>query len=251
MVRAARARGFVVYDGPSLLTGRPIIALLAMQSGNTQTGPMPQLWILCRDAEPGDAIHTDANADVCGSCPAQGEIVDGRRVGRWCYVVLAHGPRMVYRSWQRGNYYAGPDALDIAATRLIGRTVRLGAYGDPAAVPLAVLDRLLRRAAGWRGYTHQWRDGFALQRYCMASVENDAQEAEAHAMGYRTFRITETDAQARDLPGHVLCPKSTGLLTCDVCRLCCGTSKGYRGHVAIPIHGQSKRRALPVLQGAA
>ena len=38
----------IIYNGPSLLDGTPIIAIAIRKSGNAKTGDMVQTYILCR-----------------------------------------------------------------------------------------------------------------------------------------------------------------------------------------------------------
>jgi len=89
---------------------------------------------------------------------------------------------------------------------LRGRTVRLGAYGDPAAVPFQVWQALLAYAAAWTGYTHQWRRAPELAAYCMASVDTPGERAEARFLGFRTFRVRAA-GQAVETR-EVVCPAS-------------------------------------------
>ncbi len=57
-------RGFVLYQGPSLLDGLPIVAIATMRSTNPKTGPVPQTWILRADVPPMDAVRTGADASI-------------------------------------------------------------------------------------------------------------------------------------------------------------------------------------------
>ena len=66
-----------------------------------------------------------------------------------------------------------------------GMFVRVGAYGDPAAVPIDVWRAMLADARGWTAYTHRWKAGASLQGLAMASCETDADTREAEALGYR------------------------------------------------------------------
>jgi hypothetical protein len=62
-------------------------------------------------------------------------------------------------------------------------------------------------------------------------------KAQAHARGYRTFRILESD----ELPmaDEILCPNETHGIQCDKCKLCGGTSRNAK-NIAIHAHGVSK-----------
>ena len=75
--------------------------------------------------------------------------------------------------------------------------MRLGAYGDPAAIPFDVLRDLMFAPDQFKhhtGYTHQWMLQHIDQRYrflLMASVESECQQDLATSMGWRTFRVVE------------------------------------------------------------
>lgn len=145
-------RGAIVYRGPSLLTGAPIIAAVTGLDGgsaNPKTGPMAQAWILRADRPPMAAVRDGSDDAICGTCALRG---DGA-FGRACYVSPWLGPNNV---WKALPVYLEPTWADLPAL-VAGRSVRLGAYGDPAAVPVEVWQAVLRGAAGWVGYTHAWR----------------------------------------------------------------------------------------------
>jgi hypothetical protein len=240
----ALVRGLVVYRGPSLLDGAPIVAVLTRRSANSKTGNMPQLWILRSDVDPLRALEQGADRSICGDCPHRG---DGHGKRRSCYVVVERAPLAVYKAFRRGIY---PPATDRSLRKLTaGRVVRLGAYGDVAALPRAVVDRIVEHAAGWTGYTHQWRQGFALADLVMASCDSDADSRDAAQLGYRSFRVVPEGAPR--MPGHLRCPASAErghATTCARCRQCDGTRNNPgRPSVQIAIHGNGRRFGLPVL----
>lgn len=239
MPRRKAPCGVEIWRGRSRLDGAPIVALASFNSTNPKTGPGPQAWILRADVPPVVAVKTGADASVCGACSLRPSLGGG------CYVQTFHAPRAVWDAWQRGRYRR-LDPADVAG-RFAGQHVRIGAYGDPAAVPIDVWESVVSRASSWTGYTHQWRDGFALQHLCMASVETDADAADAIAMGYRVFRMTRPGAPR--LPGHFVCPASAErghVLQCHACQGCDGTAS-RRGHVQIAAHGSRYKMALAVL----
>lgn len=247
-----KPNGAILYKGRSMIDGKPIVAIatgLRASSANEKTGNMVQVWILADDVSPVDAVKTGADASICGDCKHRGTMVDGKVQGRTCYVTVFQGPRSVWSAYKRGVYM---DANEAEARESIGagRMVRLGAYGDPAAVPMRVWDSLLRRAAGWTGYTHQWRNDAmrgrhldGLRRYCMASVDNPAELDAARADGWRTFRVRTADQAlaARES----ICPASqeAGYKTnCATCRACHGTANSVKGSIAIIVHGAMARK---------
>lgn len=239
--------GAIVWHGASQLDGAPIMVVAAGLAGsrNRKTGAdMVQIYILRADMSPLAAVLAGADASVCGGCmhrgvrvtfPESGDLTP-RVVNRTCYVNLAHGPRVVYEFASSGRYQHVD--LETAADILAGRLVRIGAYGDPAAVPIAVWHALLHRAAGHTGYTHQWRAFPEFARYCMASVDSASEQAAARLLGFRTFRVR---AAAEALAAsEITCPASeeAGKRTqCDACRLCGGTATQSPRDIAIIAHG--------------
>ena len=241
--------GVVVYDGPSAIDGAPILGILTRDSSNVKTGTMDQLWIIRADMSPAEASRTGCDCSVCGGCPHRGRMVDGVLVGRSCYVTLFQGPRAVFDAWARGVYRAA-DSLDDIREAGAGRRVRLGAYGDPAALPAAVVRALVSRAAGWTGYTHQWKSARLagqLRDILQASCDTLQDLQRATAAGWGTFTVLPTGAE---MPiGAVECANSRTGVTCAECMECDGRSGQ---HIAIHAHGTGAghvtRRALPTLQ---
>jgi hypothetical protein len=233
--------GATLWRGPSELDGAPIVVvatgLSKRGSRNAKTGAgMVQLYILRADMAPLDALRAGADASICGDCMHRGTAADGAVKGRTCYVNLAHGPRVAYLMATTARYTHVD--METGAELLRGRTVRLGAYGDPAAVPFAVWQALLVYAAAWTGYTHQWRRVPELAAYCMASVDTPSERAQARLLGFRTFRV-RTAAQSVE-PREVVCPASAEAgkrATCDACRACGGNLARARADIVIQAHG--------------
>jgi hypothetical protein len=235
-----------------MLDGKPIRAVLTFDSANVKTGPMAQLWILRSGVAPHVAQRTGADASICGDCPFR------PANGGGCYVVTFQGPRAVWEGarGKRSDLQGGCDALRELASRDAGRTavLRLGAYGDPAALPARIITSLCA-AVGNRvtGYTHQWRKPRAayLNRICMASVESPRDALIAQSQGWRTFRVAGSaeptgPAATVDglMTGETACLNTTVGLTCRVCGLCNGTGPAdKRRSIAIPAHGYAASKA--------
>lgn len=236
---AKQVNGAVLYEGPSLLDGRPIVVVatgLAGNSKNEKTGAMVQTWILRQDISPLEAINSGADASICGTCPHRGTIEAGKNKGRSCYVKVFQAPLAVWRAYKRGAYphmnagHAGQ-----------GRIVRLGSYGDPAAVPLSIWQQFTAGAVRWTGYSHAWRQFPELAPYVMASADSPADRAAAKLLGFRTFRVREA-AQALEA-GEITCPasKEAGYRTnCAACGLCKGATAKAKD-IAIIAHGASAK----------
>ncbi len=239
--------GRIIYRGPSMLDGEPIVVVVTGLTGkgstNGKTGAMLQTWILRDTPETAPHRHVSAGTDgtICGECPFAG--------GKGCYVKVFQGPRAIWACLNTGKGYETVTGWCNLAALASARKVRIGAYGDPMAVPVNVWDALTANAAGWTGYTHQWRrDGSEpYARYCMASTECPYDSALAAVKGFRAFRVS---AENDPVPGsEVLCPASEEAgrkTTCIDCGLCQGNVSGAR-NIVIPAHGATANRAKSAL----
>ncbi len=240
-----KPRGIVFYDGPSAIDGSPIIGIAVFRSQNAKTGDMVQSYVLRADMAPLAAIDSGADASICGDCMHRGD--DTR--ARTCYVDVAKSVQSVYAAWVRGAYpLMSPRD---AAHMLQGRVVRIGAYGDPAAIPSIHWRDLIALAAGHTGYTHQWRQAYAqgLRSLVMASADSESDRDIARAMGWRTFRVRGADETlgARE----IVCPASPeggNRRQCIDCQACDGASRGpAQASVAIIVHGRMARHFTPTV----
>lgn len=232
---------YVVYSGPSQLDGAPIVMIATgfkSPSENPKTGPMIQTWILRRDVSPDVAGKDGRDESVCGQCPLRTKVIDSKP-HRACYVRLHEAPSSVYRKFMRGEY---PYVTDPKALALLfaGQKVRLGSYGDPAAVPFGVLSAILAQATNHTAYTHQWKTcDPRLRHIAMASVESQDEQSHATSAGWRTFRILRPQEPMNG--GEILCPASEEAgkrTTCAKCSLCNGThGNDHRKSVGIHPHG--------------
>jgi hypothetical protein len=212
----------VIYNGPSLLDGKPIVVIATYSNRNKKTGHVVQTYILRADLNPLEASKTGEDFSICGNCTMRGEVTtDPQRKqakGRRCYVNLGQGVLIVYKSYLRGVYKEGA-ARDMGR----GRFVRVGTYGDPAAVPSHVWDELLAEAATWTAYSHQsgWRPDIAMQ-----SADSHADAIAHWKAGRRTFRVIK-DLDHLDKAKEALCPASKEAgrrVQCTACKLCKGSS---------------------------
>ncbi len=229
--------GYIVYRGPSLLNGAPIVVVAIVSSSNVKTGNMVQTYILADNSKsPVQSARDLDDAAICGDCPHR------RGMGGSCYVNLGQGARAVLDGVNRGIYpVAGADLAQLIANRM----VRLGTYGDPAAVPASVWRFLLSNAAGSTGYTHQWRNerGLAVRDFCMASADTEADRDLARSMGFRTFRVRTSDAPI--MPGEFICPASAEAgktKTCASCGACAGGTASRKADPVIIVHGTLHKR---------
>ena len=122
--------GIVLWEGKSLLDGQRIMVVATgvySKSENKKTGEMIQTWILRRDIHPMLARRMGEDFSVCGDCM--------HRENSTCYVNLCHGPIGVFHAYLDHSYKPF-EAADIELFR--DKPIRIGSYGDPAAVPFEV-----------------------------------------------------------------------------------------------------------------
>lgn len=251
----------VLYHGPSMLDGAPIVCIASIGSANVKTGPMVQTWILRADVGPLDASAAKTDSSVCGDCPRR------QSIGGDCYVTLFQAPRSVWAGWERagkpGPNWAEPKMLRRLQRAAQANGFRLGSYGDPAAVPhtiwASVIDAIEPKMH--TGYTHQWRTlharmrapGIAtidfnraadhyewLQANVMASCDSIADANEARARGWRYFLAVGPDDVANVPERTVLClaERETNPRTCETCGICDGAQgKPQRASVYLVEHG--------------
>jgi len=239
----------VIYDGPSVMPspgfGEPVIALLTQGSTNSKTGNMPTLWVLPKDVGVWEAVRSGADACVCGDCPQRKTAV--ARDAPLCYTYgnVLRAAVSMQKAHHKGNQL---DATKWSVRQLTHylecsaryggvKAIRSAAYGDAAALPLLVWQKLdeARRQAGLgiRGYTHQWRWATHLRLTHMASAHTLQDIQASKAEGWRHFLSNDEAAVDAILaqPGvdDAMCPasKEAGYLTnCTNCTACSGLTRG-------------------------
>lgn len=217
--------GQIVYQGRSRLGDDSILGIITNKSDNPKTGRMHQLWIILDKINPCTAIKDRLDQSICGQCPHR----TNDKGKRSCYV-NPMGPNAVYRAYLRGNYKAREFANNLA--------IRLGAYGDPVALPIELIKSLCAKVKTWTGYTHQWRDNPDYAPYLMASVDNETEYYAANTAGWRTFRVKRASDPL--LPNEIMCPNTTKGIQCITCGLCKGTSIKAK-NIAIDVHGHGAK----------
>ena len=277
-------RNCVFYDGPSMLDGSPIFAALVgldKPSANTATGTMAQIYIMRSDISPVAAIATGADASICGECKMRGRVVSldtathmawgldtNRRrlllrriesarghgestinIERACYVRTEQAPTVIYKAYRAGSYPVVEPR--VAANMVRGGELRVGAYGDSAALPIGAVRPLADAAEILTNYTHA--PGYSPRRakrlapFTMASADSPGQALAYQEQGFRTFRVSPNYTTRDDgtrlvsdlLPGERQCPKTLDhSVTCIACGICDGNRRGIAAHIAAPVHGR-------------
>ena len=236
--------GFIFYKGTSPIDGAPIVAIATLKSANSKTGDMVQTWILREDVSPLDAIQSGEDKSICGTCIHRGR----KGKSRTCYVDVGKAPAGIWRAYHRGQYIDLSDDPDTVAHLITGRIVRMGAYGDPAMVPVRQWRMLLAGSSGRTGYTHAWRRMWAqaLRQYAMASADSVAEQDLARAMGWRTFRVrTETEPLQANEFACPASPEGGQRKQCITCQACDGADRPGKASAAIIVHGVMARHFAP------
>jgi hypothetical protein len=239
--------GYIAYEGPSLIDGRPIVVIINKIDGsdNAKTGAIVQSFIIRSDIAPTDALKTGADVSICGQCVHR-PILAKTNGAAPCYVNVGRSVRSVYEAYKRGRYERASAA--VIADALTGKIVRLGTYGDPAAAPVQMWQAITANAAGRRGYTHQWQaagfDHASWAPLVMASADSIDEAAQANLYGMRVFRVSVgVDQQA----GEAVCPASAEggrRTTCEKCILCSGTTIAARDVVIADHAAGHKSRVI-------
>jgi hypothetical protein len=101
----------IIYNGPSLLDGKPIVVIATFSNRNTKTGAVVQTYILRSDINPLEASKTGEDFSICGDCTMRGEVTTDparkQAKGRRCYVNLGQGVLIVFKSRIRPPLAAG------------------------------------------------------------------------------------------------------------------------------------------------
>jgi len=240
----------ILYQGPSLINGQPIVALAQSDSTNSKTGNMIQTFILDATVDPLEASRTGRDASICGSCPHKGtpnNNAKGQATNRTCYVTLAHAPLGKYKAYKKGVYGTTTATLKEIAEFGSLQGVRLGTYGDPCAVPNDIWKALTSKSLYSTAYTHAAIN--PMPESIMTSTDNLKQSVDAWSRNERTFRVISSINQLYKRR-EILCPASEEMgkrATCASCKLC-GGSKVNAKNIAIVAHGTSKRKAKEIVQ---
>ena len=247
-----RPDGFEVWRGASVIDGTPIgvvVTHLRAKPMNRKIGNMAQAWILPLDVEPIVAARTGEDRAVCGSCRFRPS------AGGGCYVPIHSTAQRVWWAWRKFGSYQP------AELPTLDKPLRIGAWGDPGAVPIEVWRAMRPRLpGGWTAYTHRWRELPAADwHWCMASVDSAAEQAEAHEAGWRTFRVRGAEepllVSERTCPSAIEAP-THDKVTCAQCRLC-GSRASLDGRViprrdiVIIAHGHRTGLATNTIREAA
>ena len=251
-----KVRGLQLYKGASTMPGQgrsgaQVMALLTLNSENAKLGREFQTWHLRADMHPTDARRGGAgDGPICGEgkrgCPFRAQA--GQKLGA-CYPD-GRGLVSLWSSYKRGNY---PDVRAMAADIMPGTWpearkletalnvlgtlpdgIRLGAYGDPAAMPFEIAEQMTNISLGHTGYTHQASRKFFDKRFltlCQVSADTPKQALKFQAMGAKTFRVAlEGDAL---MDNEIECLSDSKNINCLDCGLC----NGIKQNIAITVHG--------------
>ena len=236
--------GYILWEGTSLLDGKPIVAIALTGSSNSKTGKMIQILYIRSDIDPLSANKSGEDYSICGTCHLRGKAHNRNDRAtadeRGCYVMLL-GILGVYKAYKTGKYPRIKTVDFVEMTR--DRTVRLGMYGDPACVPKRNNKLWIKHAKAHTAYSHQANTVGADYdpTVCMRRADTVEEAREAWSKGERTFRVGHLASIVRDK--EILCPASVEAgrrTTCDKCKLCSGMTINAKS-IMIPAHGLGKK----------
>ena len=235
-----------LYEGPSVIDDKPIVVLAANyknKSANSKTGDMIQIFILRQDISPVEASNNGEDSSICGSCNLRPFLAKIAKLkgddSALCYVNKGQSPNSAWKSWKAGNV---AKVSPFKAGLMTTKSVRQGAYGDPAAVPMGIWSAFeAGNKHSGTSYTHRWEETPAMASYAMASIDpitypdTLAAREEAHQLGFRTYRVVKAGDQLQD--GEVWCPEKKRdangptkiqQTQCFKCGLCSGNRSGAK-----------------------
>jgi hypothetical protein len=217
----------IIYKGPSLLDGKPIVVIATYSKRNAKTGVVVQTYILVDGINPLEASKTGADFSICGTCAMRGEVTTDptrkQAKNRRCYVNLGQGVLIVYKSFLRGVYAI---ADNISDRKSIGRKSLCARRNlwRPRCRPARCLGRSSFRSR----HFHRVQSSIGMAtRYCNAIGRQSRASFHEHwKAGRRTFRVI-ADLGQLDKQNEALCPASKEAgrrVQCTACKLCKGSA---------------------------
>lgn len=92
-MKQSKPKSSVIYQGPSLIDGSPIVCIAIIGSGNVKTGSMIQTYIIRSDISPMEASKSGLDYAICGNkstCIDCG-LCKGSSVKAKSIAIVAHG----------------------------------------------------------------------------------------------------------------------------------------------------------------
>ena len=219
--------------------GQECVVDVQYGSANTKTGNGVQIWIM-----PLSWITNgkDEMVDDRASCM---DCIHSKLKNGSCYVrkgFAEYGLKSKVNSLHKKHllgdiiYKDVMELVSLEGSKIKGKFVRFGAYGEPVLLGPTVTEEIVQLAANFTGYTHQWHIPHFhwAKEYFMASVESESLMEKAHSLGFRTFRVrTKKDVINTK---EITCPASKEggrKVTCNNCVLCKGSSSKAKNIVII------------------
>lgn len=219
-----KIKGLILHEDTN------VVSIATFNSKNAKTGDVIQIWTLYKHLKPTDASLKGLDVYNCGNCKHR-HFLKGA-----CYVNLGYAPNAIWNTYNRG-VYRHIENVPNWLSYFKNRNVRFGAYGDPAFIPLHIIQSICSVVNGWTGYTHQWQEDISKDylNYFMASVDNQEEHSQALELGYRSFKIV-TNEYELDKSKEIVCPNLTHNIQCIDCGLCNGTNLKAKDIVVL-VHG--------------
>ena len=219
-----------------------LVAIATTDSDNAKTGNMIQVWIMSKLVHPVESRRTGHDATLqCQGCPYASN--------QGCYVSPL-ALMAIWRAFKAGSYSHLEFGTPAWNSFFDGASVRLGAYGNPSMLPLAMLDDITSRASMHTGYFHDWNImpvdlAKSYGRFLMASCE-PSNVSYAQNLGLRTFTVVSEIPSDRSL--GIECLADSKGLQCADCGLCDGTARSATRSKPLPsvwikAHGYQVKKA--------
>ena len=229
--------GLILFKGKSLINNKPIVVIatgLKAVTSNKKTGDMIQTWILYDGIEPHKAFKLrEYGSSVCGNCPHAGYNNNS------CYVKWFHAPLNVYKAYKNNRY----DYFDGNYEIFRNKSIRFGSCGDPTLIPIDIVKNIIEVSKNHTGYTHQWKNQFAIRfkGLLQASVDSFDEYLKASSLGFKCFYVKHESVEDPDNFIHCMASIEKGNKTnCNTCNLC----DGSKADVVINAHGNTKNNVL-------
>ena len=224
------------YDGPSVLTGEPILAFTFIgNSKNAKMGHCFNYTVYVPKHYTGN-VNNMQDKSVCGDCPLK------KTESKTCYVL---GYQLIaankWREWYLNGEldFVSPDSFSAVKTKPY---LRLGMTGDPASVPIELTRKLMAAYERTISYTHQYLFAEPLRDFSLISLQSREKAKLLHENGFRTARIS---SDGKDLlPNEVVCAAQRDKkVTCSQCQLCDRSTK----NIVFVNHAKNKAKLNALL----
>lgn len=213
----------------SLFNFKDMYVTATYNSKNEKTGDCVQVSFIPVDMFMDNKIDYEKSETVCPSTCIFYQL-------KSCYVNLAYSVGAIVKAVRNNRYTQGLDY-----TKMRGRIIRIGAYGDCSSLPYEYVEKITKIASGFMNYTHGYKNcDQRFKNIAMASCETIDDALDAQSKGWRTFRVIMPNEPL--LENETLCPNSKNAnITCNMCLKCNGANGKSKQNIVVVRHGLSHK----------